>query len=77
MRERESMERYKKAREKRKGEGQGLSVMILASKVGDITDERNKNLMMSKTLGRADSALTGRKHQKRLKRVRVGRKIVK
>jgi hypothetical protein len=74
MRERESMERYKKAREKRKGEGQGLSVMILASKVGDITDERNKNLMMSKTLGRADSA---RKHQKRLKRVRVGRKIVK
>jgi hypothetical protein len=28
-------------------------------------------------LGRADSALTGRKHQKRLKRVRVGRKIVK
>jgi len=50
-REGESMERYKKAREKRKGEGQGLSVMILASKVGDITDERNKNLMMSKTLG--------------------------
>jgi hypothetical protein len=25
--------------------------MILASKVGDITDERKKNLMMSKTLG--------------------------
>ena len=50
-REGESMERYKKAREKRRGEGQGLSVMILVSKVGDITDERNMNLMMSKTLG--------------------------
>ena len=36
----EGVERYKKEKGKRKGEGQGLSVMILASKVGDVTVNR-------------------------------------